>query len=114
MSTRQKGSERGEGRGATGSFSFKAAGRLRRAKLLGEDGHGFLLALLHEASGVGDFRFGGGGILCHGQDGGNDTLNLVFLVEVEKPVAEADVAPHDALAGLLGGAADNGRDVVAD
>ena len=56
----------------------------------------------------------GGGVGGGGEDGGDEALDFVFVVEVEEPVGEADVAPHDSFAGLFGEAADDGGDGVAD
>src|SRR5438874_2692186 len=39
---------------------------------------------------------------------------LLLVIHVEKPIAQADVTPHQPLARLLRPAADHGRDAVAD
>lgn len=77
-------------------------------------GHCVTLVLLDSCSGLRGLDFSGGGIGSEGEDGGHDALNLSLVIEVEQPVAEADVLPHEALGSLLLPTADDGGDAVAD
>ena len=76
--------------------------------------HRFFLALQHdELSGFG-FCLRGFKVLCHGDDGVGDFGGFGIDVEIEQSVAQADVAPHDAFAGLFFEATYDGRDAVSD
>ena len=76
--------------------------------------HCFALPSFNKRSRLGGLRAGGIEVFREGQHGFRKASAILVFVEVEQPIAEADVAPHEALRGLLGPAADNGRDAVAD
>lgn len=63
---------------------------------------------LDEGAGFFGFGAGGGWVFGHRKDGGGDFLFVRLDVHIEEPVAEADGAPHVALGGLLGPAANDG------
>ena len=78
------------GRGASAKATTGRSG-----ELTGEDGDRGALALGNEGPGPGGPGFSGGGVLRHRQHGGCDTFQLGGVVEIEEPVAETDVAPHE-------------------
>ena len=65
-------------------------------------------------AGVGGLGAGSRRVLGHGQHRGGQAGYFGLLVEVEQPVVQPEVAPHQALGCLGFPAADDGGDAIAD
>ena len=92
----------------------KEAMAVRSPQVCFHDRHGFGESLHDHIAGFGGLGFGGGRVLGHGEHGRCDSRDLGVVIEVKQPFAKPDVLPHEAFAGLLCPAADDGGDAVAD
>src|SRR5262249_18516978 len=79
-----------------------------------EHGHRLALPAADELLSLSDLRACAGRVVGDREHGARDVAAVMLRVHVEEPFAEADVAPHEPFACLLGEPADDRRDAVAD